>query len=68
MAKYVTSISDLTIQAINNKSEVVIKAKNGDPEYCFKMGMIHLLGINTPIDFKKPVSFFAINPCQMFQM
>lgn len=59
MAKYITSISDLTIQAINNKSEVVIKAKNGNPEFCFKMGMIHLLGINTPIDFKKASQFFC---------
>ena len=51
MAKYITSIRDLMIQT-NNISDIKTKAKDGDPEACFQMGMIHLLGVKTPIDFK----------------
>ena len=58
MAKYISSIRDLMIQANNNISDIKTKAKDGDPEACFQMGMIHLLGIKTPIDFKKASSFF----------
>lgn len=57
MDKYISSIRDLMIQAYNNISEIKTKAKDGDPEACFQMGMIHLLGIKTPIDFKKASSF-----------
>lgn len=57
MAKYITSIRDLMIQAYNNSSDIKTKAKDGDPEACFQMGMIHLLGIKTPIDFQKASSF-----------
>ena len=56
MAKFISSIRDLMIQAYNI-SEIKTKAKNGDPEACFQMGMIHLLGIKTPIDFKKASLF-----------
>lgn len=56
MAKYITSIRDLMIQT-NNISDIKTKAKDGDPEACFQMGMIHLLGVKTPIDFKKASSF-----------
>lgn len=56
MAKYITSIRDLMIQA-NNNSDIKTKAKDGDPEACFQMGMINLLGIKTPIDFKEASSF-----------
>ena len=58
MAKFISSIRDLMIQAYNNISDIKTKAKDGDPEACFQMGMIHLLGIKTPIDFKKASSFF----------
>ena len=53
MEKYITSIKDLVIQAMTNEAEIKAKAEKGDAESCFQMGMIHLLGINTPIDFKK---------------
>lgn len=61
MAKYITSIRDLMIQANNNISDIKTKAKDGDPKACFQMGMIHLLGIKTPVDFKKASSFLE-NP------
>ena len=57
MAKYISSIRDLMIQANNNISDIKTKAKESDPEACFQMGMIHLLGVKTPIDFKKASSF-----------
>jgi len=57
MAKYITSIRDLMIQA-KTISDIKTKAKEGDPEACFQMGMINLLGIKTPIDFKKASTFF----------
>lgn len=57
MAKYITSIRDLMIQAYNNISDIKTKTKEGDPEACFQMGMIHLLGVKTPIDFKTASSF-----------
>lgn len=53
MEKYVTNITDLVIQALTNGSEIKAKAESDDALSCFQMGMIHLLGINTPIDFKK---------------
>jgi hypothetical protein len=57
MAKNISSIRDLIILANNNISDIKTKAKDGDPEACFQIGMIHLLGIKTPIDFKKASSF-----------
>lgn len=56
MAKYMTSIRDLIIQA-NNISDIKTKAKDSDPEACFHMGMVHLLGINTSIDFKNAAKY-----------
>lgn len=53
MEKYITSIKDLVIQVMTNGAEIKDKAEKGDAKSCFQMGMIHLLGINTPIDFKK---------------
>ena len=53
MEKYVTNIKDLVIQTLTNGSEIKAKAESGDALSCFQMGMIHLLGIDTPIDFKK---------------
>ena len=59
MEKYVISIKDLVIQALTNGSEIKAKADSGDALSCFQMGMIHLLGINTPIDFKKASKFLS---------
>lgn len=53
MEKYVTSINDLVIQTLTNGSEIKAKAESGDALSCFQMGMIHMLGIDTKIDFKK---------------
>ena len=60
MDNNITTIKDLVILTITNGSEIKAKAESGDAESCFKIGMIHLLGINTPIDFKK-ASFFLGN-------
>lgn len=59
MDRYITSIKDLVIQTITNGSEIKNKANSGDSMGCFQMGMIHLLGINTPVDFKKATQFFS---------
>lgn len=61
MEKYLTSIKDLVIQAKTNVAEIKDKAEKGDAKSCFLIGMIHLLGINTPIDFKKSSQYFG-NP------
>ena len=58
MEKYITKIKDLVIQALTNGSDIKENAENGDALSCFQMGMIHLLGINTSIDFIKARSFF----------
>lgn len=59
MEKYITSIKELVTQTIAGVSDIKAKAEDGDAESCFKMGMIHLLGINTSIDFKKAGNFFG---------
>lgn len=59
MEKYITNIKDLVIQTMTNGSEIKAKAESGDALSCFQMGMIHLLGINTPIDFKVASSFLS---------
>ena len=59
MAKYVTNIKDLVNQALTNSKEIKAKAESGDALSCFQMGMIHLLGINTPIDFKEASRFLG---------
>ena len=50
---YITSIKDLVIQMMSNGSQVLFKANNGEPESCFQAGLMNLLGITTPINFKK---------------
>ena len=50
---YITSIKDLVIQMMSNGSQVLFKANNGEPESCFQAGLMNLLGITTPIYFKK---------------
>lgn len=59
MEKYVTNIKDLVIQALTNGSEIKTKAESGDALSCFQMGMIHLFGIDTPIDFKKAGNYLG---------
>ncbi len=59
MEKYVTNIKDLVIQTLTNGAEIKAKAESGDALSCFQMGMIHLLGINTPIDFKKASKYLG---------
>ena len=59
MEKYVTNIKDLVIQALTNGSEIKAKAESGDTLSSFQMGMIYLLGIDTPIDFKKASKYFG---------
>ena len=58
MDKYITSTNDLVIQAMTLGSVIERKAKSNDPEACFQMGMIHLLGIDKPVSFKMAASFF----------
>lgn len=54
MEKYITSIKDLVAlemaNAIDEKDEYMSN---------FQKGMIHLLGINTPVDLKKASQFFT---------
>lgn len=59
MAKNITSIKDLVIQFMTNGKEIESKAEKGDSESCFQMGMSHLLGINTSIDFEKAAQYFG---------
>ncbi len=54
-----TSIKDLVIQTLTNGAEIKAKVENGDAMSCFQMGMIHLLGVNTPIDFDKASQYLA---------
>ena len=54
---YITSIKDLVIQMMANGSQVLFKANNGEPESCFKAGMMNLLGITTPVNFKKAIHY-----------
>lgn len=53
MDKYITSIKDLVFQTLTNGFEIKSKDEKGNALSCFQMGMIHLLGIDTSIDFKK---------------
>ena len=57
MEKFIMSVKDLVIQAMTNIYEIKTEADKGDAESCFKMGMIHLLGINTAVSFKKASKF-----------
>ena len=59
MGKYISSIKDLVILVMTNGSQVIFKANSGDPESCFQVGMMHLLGINTPVDFKKASHYLS---------
>lgn len=58
MAKYISSIRDLVGMSMTMKPEIESDAENNVPKACFQMGMIHLLGISSPIDFKKATVYF----------
>ena len=57
--KFLAAVKDLVTQALANSAEIKSKAEKGDAVSCSQMGMIHLLGINTPIDFKKASQYFG---------
>lgn len=59
MDKNITSVKDLVIDAITHFSIIKTSADKGDVSSCFKMGMIHLLGIDTAVDFKKAVKYLG---------
>lgn len=59
MGKYISSIKDLVILVMTNGSQVIYKANSGEPESCFQVGMMHLLGINTSVDFKKASHYLS---------
>lgn len=59
MEKYVINIKDLVSQTLANGSEIKEKAMGGDALSCFQMGMIHMFGIDTPIDFKEASKYFS---------
>lgn len=59
MEKYVTSVKDLVIETLSSISIIKTSADRGDAKQCFQMGMIHLLGIKTPINFKKASSYLG---------
>lgn len=54
MEKYITSIKDLVYNTITNRI-----AEDDDSMSSFQMGMVHLLGINTPVDFKRASLYFG---------
>ena len=58
MERYISSVKDLVLETRSKFSLIKTSADRGDAESCFKMGMLHLLGIKNPIDFKKAVRFF----------
>ena len=67
MGKYISSIKDLVILVMTNGSQVIFKANSGEPESCFQVGMMHLLGINTPVDFKKASHYLLLNVKEIIQ-
>lgn len=59
MEKYINTIKDLVIESMKNDSQIQYQANNSKPGGCFKKGMINLLGINKPIDFKEATRYFS---------
>lgn len=58
MERYISSVKDLVLETRSKFSLIKTSADRGDAESCFKMGMVHLLGVKNLIDFKKAVRFF----------
>ena len=61
MEKYVTTIKDLVISAMTIGDAIEDKAEGGNPEACFQMGMINLLGVRKPISFRMAIDYFSRN-------
>lgn len=59
MEKNITSVKDFVLETLSEFSLIKTSADRGDAESCFKMGMIHILGINTKVDFKKASHYFS---------
>ena len=59
MEAFETYFKDIFKQALTNGDDLKGKAESGDATACFQMGMIHLLGINTPMDFKNASCYFG---------
>lgn len=59
MENYVTSIRDLVIHVMKDNQGIMARAEAGDAKSCFEAGMIHLLGVETPVDFKKASVYFG---------
>lgn len=57
MAKNISSIKELVIQTMTNLSNIKKKAEKGESESCFQMGVTHLFGIDTVVDFKKACQY-----------
>ncbi len=53
MEKYLTSIKGLVYDSLTNRIGGDNEASN------FQLGMVHLLGIGTPVDFKRASQFFG---------
>jgi hypothetical protein len=59
MENYVTSVKDLVIESLSSFTLIKTSADNrGEANACLKMGLIHLLGINTPVNFRKAIDYF----------
>lgn len=59
MEKNVTSVRNLVLDNLTGFSTLKNSADKGDAMSCFKMGMIHLLGIKTPVNFDKANYYFS---------
>ena len=59
MEKYVTSLKELVELTIRNYTGLESEANGGDPKACFRLGMVHLLGIDTPVDFKRASQYLG---------
>ena len=53
MEKFITSIKDLVYNYLTNR------IGDEDEVSIFQLGMVHLLGIGTPVDFKRASQFFG---------
>ncbi len=58
MAKYITNLEDLVGQIVLYGTGIENRTIYNDPSSCFIMGMKYLLGIDTPVDFKKASQYF----------
>lgn len=58
MAKNIKSIQELVTKLVTNLPKIKKDAENSNSEACFQMGLSHLLGVNTPVDFKKASQYF----------